>query len=281
MDEPVRGDLIVHYAFGEIRAISLVEDAARLAERPYDGERLPWAREGKLIVVSMEDLEVPVRLHDIPRELRSSAGTGSPFDRHGEVIVGYLWELQPDFVGWLLTHIGRDPAQIVSDSARIANPGRSGPIDYRGDTMRSVLQRGEQGQLRSILLAGAEDGVCALCGERYPKRFLVAAHIKARSKTSREERQDPNVAMLACLFGCDALFEHGFVVVNDLGNIIAGPFAKSLTGALAGQVRSLTTNDVDGGPRSLSARIDERLKYFRAHRREHDRAHREEVNLNA
>lgn len=64
---------------------------------------------------------------------------------------------------------------------------------------------------------------CSLCGHSFPEQFLIAAHIKPRSACSEKERMDTrNVSMLACLFGCDALFELGYVVVGESGVIEAG-----------------------------------------------------------
>lgn len=45
--------------------------------------------------------------------------------------------------------------------------------------------------------------------------LLVAAHIKPRAECTDAERRDfPNNALPMCLFGCDALFERGLVLVN-------------------------------------------------------------------
>jgi hypothetical protein len=50
----------------------------------------------------------------------------------------------------------------------------------------------------------------------FPVDLLVAAHIKRRSLCSETERRDlHNVAMLACKFGCDALFEEGYWLVSE------------------------------------------------------------------
>jgi hypothetical protein len=50
--------------------------------------------------------------------------------------------------------------------------------------------------------------------------FLVAAHIKKRSLCSDQERRDlRHVAMLACAFGCDALYEMGWITVDHEGRV--------------------------------------------------------------
>ncbi|WP_329341272.1 hypothetical protein OG252_35400 [Streptomyces sp. NBC_01352] len=98
-----------------------------------------------------------------------------------------------------------------------------GPSDAAADAQR----RAEQGRLKKALLPGTE-GECALCGRTLPRAFLVAAHIKKRSACSEEERWDlNNVAMLACLLGCDSLFEYGFVAVEEGGQLRISPVAAS------------------------------------------------------
>jgi hypothetical protein len=66
--------------------------------------------------------------------------------------------------------------------------------------------------------------------------LLVAARIKRRSICSDAEKADlHNVAMLACLFGCDALYEAGYLSVDEIGEVIAA--------------------DVGGLPPTMSARL--------------------------
>lgn len=78
-------------------------------------------------------------------------------------------------------------------------------------------RRAEQQYLRQYLLPGVA-GACLLCGRTFSRDFLVAAHIKKRSLCTPDEKADiPAVAMLACKFGCDELFERGMVVVTSHG----------------------------------------------------------------
>ena len=52
-------------------------------------------------------------------------------------------------------------------------------------------------------------------------RFRRAAHIKKRAACADQEARNlDHIAMLACLFGCDALFEAGYIAVNAAGSII-------------------------------------------------------------
>lgn len=52
-----------------------------------------------------------------------------------------------------------------------------------------------------------------------PGGVLVAAHIKKQSQCTAEERLNAAVVMPACTFGCDALFENGYLAVDDRGLI--------------------------------------------------------------
>lgn len=88
------------------------------------------------------------------------------------------------------------------------------------DASRTAKVRAEQGLLRDYLLDG-ETGDCALCGRTFPIQFLVVAHIKKRSECTEEEKRDfDNVVMPNCTFGCDELFERGYIGVDADGQIV-------------------------------------------------------------
>lgn len=99
---------------------------------------------------------------------------------------------------------------------------------------------------------------CAICGETYPARFLWAAHIKPRLVCSDTERRDlSHVGMLACVFGCDALFETGYISVNESGHIITSsyePAHKAIATKLA---------NLEGRP--VSAHTEASSVYFAWH----------------
>lgn len=87
------------------------------------------------------------------------------------------------------------------------------------DASRTATVRAEQGLLREYILDG-ETGDCALCGRAFPIQFLVVAHIKKRSECTEPEKKDfDNVVMPNCKFGCDELFERGYVGVDAHGQI--------------------------------------------------------------
>ncbi|MGZ3145679.1 HNH endonuclease [Lentzea chajnantorensis] len=126
------------------------------------------------------------------------------------------------FVGAVLASI---PGTVVSlRPAVITLHDRQFPVRVRKfavlDGSAVVTTRKEQRELRRVLLGGRTAAPCDLCGHEFPGDFLVAAHIKKRSLCTDDERNDlANVAMLACTFGCDSLFESGLITVDDTGHV--------------------------------------------------------------
>lgn len=140
------------------------------------------------------------------------------------------------------------PEDLVStdddDSSRKSAGDSDRPFEGSTDAERTTLVRREQPRLKRRLkqLGG---GACALCGEQVPATFLVAAHIKKRSKCTDEEKVDfDNVGMLACLLGCDGLFEHGYIAVDHGGEllisdkVLASPVVKSFVESRLGNHRT-------------------------------------------
>lgn len=160
----------------------------------------------------------PVEVRRVQRGLDILAAQGSvvvqPHELgHRSSFVGAVLATLPD------AHVTDDPPTItlgVPSAAEIAANPHFGSLDGRAE----VKIRKEQGQLRALLAGGRKSAPCALCGHPYPMPFLVAAHVKKRAQCTDAERLDlANVAMLACLFGCDALYEAGWITVDENGRI--------------------------------------------------------------
>lgn len=83
------------------------------------------------------------------------------------------------------------------------------------DTYIVSKRRKEQKKLRDELFEGLTTSICGICGEEYPVDLLVVAHIKKRSEASKNERLDKNIVIPMCKFGCDDLFENGYITVVD------------------------------------------------------------------
>lgn len=130
-------------------------------------------------------------------------------------------------------------------------------VDAEVRTMRRL----EQPYLRDILMPGSTDR-CALCSRQMDVGFLVAAHIKKRALCTFEEKTDvPAVAMPACRFGCDELFERGFIWVDSNGKIQRSNHLKDDTAKKYWQQHLKGRTVWDWESRLASH------KYFEAHRR--------------
>jgi hypothetical protein len=89
-------------------------------------------------------------------------------------------------------------------------------------------RRKEQVILQEWLFKDKKTECCAICGELYEVSALVAAHKKKRSKCTAAERLDPYIVMPICLFGCDYLYERGFLYISK-GRITVNTKMKSET----------------------------------------------------
>ncbi len=153
--------------------------------------------------------------------------------------------------------LGPDPHTYVGLAERLGGT----------DVAVRRMGRREQRFLRGALGIATGDAnavtACGLCGRAFPHAFLVAAHIKPRHMCSDAERLDlPHVGGALCVAGCDAMFEQGYVGVDDIGRIVALLPAAAIPAAVADLVEPLLGTRAPG----WSA---ERAVYFKAHRTLH------------
>ena len=120
-----------------------------------------------------------------------------------------------------------------------------------------VRRRAEQFLLRRYIILNDTIGKCAICSKDFPVKFLATAHIKKRSECTYEEKKDFNVVMPACHFGCDKLFEEGYVIVHD-GKVNSNVSNKSTTRAIEQFVNSIDKTD-------CSYYKEDNKKYFEYH----------------
>ncbi|MBB2900489.1 hypothetical protein FHR75_001277 [Kineococcus radiotolerans] len=164
---------------------------------------------------------------------------------HGEVrvqvpVLGH----RSSFIGAVLgalpgARLLTDPARVMLDEELTLAVTRV-PIMASLDGTAQATVRREQAPLRRRLLKGASTGLCALCGAQLPTDLLIAAHIKPRSECSDAEKADlDNIAMLACLFGCDALYENGYISVDATGRIVAADVVDVTTAHLRDRLERL------------------------------------------
>lgn len=228
--------------------VALKWENPRLAERLWGTDKRGHAWAWMYAIAGARGLDIPIA------EVRTALAWGA--DRH----VRSLTVLSPL----------QDELRKVLDADSV--PELEGAIDavadaaavdaYSGALERTAFQarRGEQAALKRRLLSGPV-GACAMCGRLLPSVLLVAAHIKKRAACSDEEKRDlANIAMLACILGCDALYEYGFITVDPGGMLRISPLVEQ-EAALADHVRG-----------RLEGRVvewwnEEREPYFEWHRR--------------
>jgi len=88
------------------------------------------------------------------------------------------------------------------------------------EAQSTVESRIEQSFLRKNLFGKKAVAKCGICNKGFPVSCLVAAHIKKRAACSLEEKKDyKSIVMPMCSFGCDYLYERGYIAVSD-GKII-------------------------------------------------------------
>lgn len=210
-----RGDIIIHYSQQYIVAISTALTSAIPAKNPYADDET-WIKDGKQITVDIHWLEVPIAKGEIPLTVRQAAYENQgPFQKSGErVKQGYFFPVSSE-----LWQAIKEIAGLAQDQTKQDIRGKGLSFSGASDVARIISARKEQTWLRGRLLAGRDEASCEICGRSMPSRYLHAAHIKKRSNATEKERSDPNIAMLACVLGCDQAFESGDIRVGEDGII--------------------------------------------------------------
>lgn len=220
-------DIVFHYGGPYLRAVSRVVGPWVPSGRP-PGYPLGRGEEGKNDdgwLVRVEPFATGLELHrDRVAEILSWGSPG-PLTVKGLPHEKYISAIPGDEAADLL-------AELDFEVPALALPGRphenwsswNGATD--GEALTSI--RREQTALRAHLLAGRAVAECGLCGETLTASLLVAGHIVPRRELAEAQRAEFRVvAMLVCLLGCDALFERGYLVVDDKGQVVAGREATS------------------------------------------------------
>ena len=219
LDLVKQGDVVFHFAKKMVRGISLVTSESRIAEIRIR-DRGQWQDLGREIEVEAQDFDFTIDLDEIPLELRtgSESGIDTPFDKNGKVKQGYLFKLHQSGAQFLLTKL-----KLVNseDERTVDNQVKELLGDFSGGTDRPITGtfRREQRALRQHLIGNRKSGECGLCGRSLSSNLLVASHIKPRNECTEKERIDPSVVMLACVLGCDSLFDKGFIYIDQNGII--------------------------------------------------------------
>lgn len=219
LDEVKPGDLVFHFAKKKVRGISTVTSPSRIAEIRIR-DRGQWQDLGREIEVEAQDFDFTISLDEIPLELRtgSESGTDTPFDKNGKVKQGYLFKLPQAGAQFLLTRLNlvnsEEQKSLDQQVKELLGDFSSGT-----DKLITGTFRREQRALRQHLIGNKKSGECGICGRLLSSNLLVASHIKPRNECSEKERTDPSVVMLACVLGCDSLFDKGFIYIDKNGKI--------------------------------------------------------------
>lgn len=211
-EAPSHKDFVLHFAKKKLRGISAAESHSRIAEIRIR-DKGQWKELGREIEVSPQDFDFTIDLEDIPMALRvgTEKGVNTPFDKRGKVKKGYLYGVSSDVAAFILKKLElvseSGPEPLEKQISELMNDFSAGT-----DRVSSGTTRREQAALRQRLRAP-----CGICGRTLSEDLLWAAHIKPRKNCSEKQRLDVNVAMLACVLGCDALFGKGIIYADEAG----------------------------------------------------------------
>lgn len=214
--EIATGDVIFHYYAPFVRAVSVATAPHVPQMRPSGYPKMDDKQRDDGWVVTVDPVITDVRIHRDRIAKLLPHGAPGPLTFKGGPAQKYLSELTPEQGSRLLSEIDLD------DPSAPATGDPFVPIEAITDADSRTWSRIEQRGLRRYLLAGRTHADCDLCGRQFPTALLVAGHIKPRAMCDNRERWNyPAVAMLTCLLGCDALFEHGYIAVDENGTIVA------------------------------------------------------------
>lgn len=114
------GDVVFHYADGQLRGISRVTRAARDFPKPMPNPSW-WEGEGWLVEVQLEEIDPRIRLAEIPAAVRNE--NAGPFDKNGDVKQGYLWRLRESEADALLEIVAtRAKTRVAHDRPTGTSP---------------------------------------------------------------------------------------------------------------------------------------------------------------
>lgn len=222
LEDLVPDDIVFHYGGPFVRAVSRVvapaTDAHRPEGYPYGPKETSANDQGRLVRVEL--ITSGLKLHRDRVAALIAHGSPGPLSRFGVPREAYISPLSDQDADALLHELNLSvPERHLPGRPHENWAARSGETD--AEAIARI--RKEQGSLRAHLLQGRSAAPCALCGKETPAAFLVAGHIIPRSEISDEDRwKFDEIAMLVCLFGCDALFERGYLTVDERGVVSPG-----------------------------------------------------------
>lgn len=112
------GDVVIHYARQEIRALSMISEGPNVGSKPKEiAIADEWQRPGWFAKVAYFDLPVPVEQPNLREMLRKTAIDGGPFNKNGDINQGYLFPLNDRAVALIAEQLELDvvPAEIADE----------------------------------------------------------------------------------------------------------------------------------------------------------------------
>lgn len=101
------GDQILHYAGGAILALGTVTAPSADVDDDVESSSIPGKRQGYLARVNYQEFGRPVKLADLPANLRRLKP--GPFDQNGDVLQGYLFPVDPEVLEYVKSQIASAP----------------------------------------------------------------------------------------------------------------------------------------------------------------------------
>lgn len=199
MDEVRKGDVVLHYSNGSLRAASNVSAAARQEPNPLGDQA--WEDAGRLVETQYQELNEPVALGAIDEGARIRQG--SPFTVTGSVQQVYLVRLQGDFVNELAQRFPELAAHLptvpAAERLTATTPEPSTPAELFHDFAAAVEGSGLRFPAGSNLVRSFMSSLLA-------KPFAILTGLAGSGKTQLAMR-------LGEWFGTDEHGRHRHVVV--------------------------------------------------------------------
>jgi putative restriction endonuclease len=231
------GDTIFSYAYGEIRAIGVVERECKDTERPsafgVTGEQ--WGKDGWLVQVNWSLLNNPWS----PKAYMSVIADllpkkNSPIRANGKGNQGcYLASISND-LGFILIELIRsenlgvdDTLDDLCESVLEDEEEQTIIIEDIAETEKEQLIKARRGQGLFRMRLEQIECSCRLTGVM-DKRLLIASHIKPWRASDNREKLDGNNGLLLSPH-VDKLFDRGWISFTDDGNVlIADPSVRGV-----------------------------------------------------
>ena len=182
MQNVKKGDVVVHYSAGNVRAISRVEGNLFLALRPSD-HPISWGAtesEDDGISVEMEcfDLRTPINLDKFASKIMRLGIKGAPLSKNGGVNQGYLYRLNEDAL------------DIIHAASSDTWPDWAGCSAHAPDTLGLPVKETTTmpysalvSSLRSDGLFFSEEVISNFLLALQTKRFVILSGISGTGKT--------------------------------------------------------------------------------------------------